>query len=92
MITIKLRRDTAARWNALNPVLADGEPGIELGNNLMKIGDGFRSWNQLPYVALPPVPSSIVTIGLPEHILSDTPHAVYDDGPNLNLLYQNAKV
>jgi hypothetical protein len=29
MYTIKLRRDTAARWARINPILEDGEPGIE---------------------------------------------------------------
>lgn len=27
-----------------------------------------------------------------EHINDPTPHAVYDDGPDLALLYENAKV
>lgn len=31
-------------------------------------------------------------IELAEHILDETPHPVYDDGPSFALLYQNAKV
>lgn len=27
-----------------------------------------------------------------EHINSETPHPVYDDGPDLTVLYENAKV
>lgn len=30
--------------------------------------------------------------GLPNHIISEFPHPVYDDGPSLFLLYENAKV
>lgn len=29
---------------------------------------------------------------LPQHVNSETPHPVYDDGPSLTLLYANAKV
>lgn len=29
---------------------------------------------------------------LPEHIASELPHPVYDEGPSLTLLYENAKV
>ena len=36
----------------------------------------------------PPGPVS----GVAAHIESETPHPVYDDGPSLLLLYQNAKV
>lgn len=31
-------------------------------------------------------------IPLEEHINSDLPHPVYDDGPSLALIYENAKV
>lgn len=31
-------------------------------------------------------------IALQAHIDSPTPHAIYDDGPSLALLYENAKV
>ena len=49
---IQLRRDTAANWAATNPVLAQGEIGIDLTNNKIKIGiggDPASRWNNLPY-------------------------------------------
>ena len=46
---IKVRRDTAANWVAVNPVLAAGEPGIEIGTNNIKYGDGVTGWRALPY-------------------------------------------
>jgi hypothetical protein len=51
---IQIRRDTAANWTAANPVLAQGEIGIELdglgtSTVLQKIGDGVTAWDSLPY-------------------------------------------
>lgn len=91
MIRIQLRRDTPFRWMALNPVLADGEPGVELGTGLVKIGDGTSAWSELKYVVPKPTPGAEMT-SLPNHINADLPHPIYDDGPNLTLLYENAKV
>jgi hypothetical protein len=47
---IQLRRDTAINWTTVNPVLADGEIGIEKGNPIKyKVGDGVTAWNSLTY-------------------------------------------
>lgn len=48
---IRLRRGTAADWTAANPVLASGEPGVELDTGKQKIGDGAKAWAQLDYTA-----------------------------------------
>lgn len=46
---IQFRRDTAERWAAANPVLAEGELGLVLGSsNQYKMGDGVTPWNSLP--------------------------------------------
>lgn len=46
---IQFRRDTAARWEAANPTLAEGELGLVLGTaNQYKVGDGVTAWNDLP--------------------------------------------
>lgn len=43
------RRDTAARWAAVNPVLLEGEWGVVTDNPAYyKIGDGVAAWNDLP--------------------------------------------
>jgi hypothetical protein len=47
--TFKLRRGTAVQWTAKNPILQDGEPGIESDTKKFKIGDGIHLWSQLPY-------------------------------------------
>ena len=47
---IQLRRDLAANWTGTNPVLAQGEPGVELDTKKMKVGDGVTAWNDLAYI------------------------------------------
>lgn len=49
MRTVKLRRGISSRWSAVNPVLAEGEPGVEIDTHRVKVGDGTTDWNQLPY-------------------------------------------
>ncbi len=49
---IQLRRDTAANWTSTNPVLAQGEIGLDITNMKIKIGiggDPGSRWNNLPY-------------------------------------------
>lgn len=48
-VQIKLRRDTAANWLSVNPVLATGEPGLETDTRKVKYGDGVSPWSQLQY-------------------------------------------
>jgi hypothetical protein len=49
---IQLRRGTAAQWVDVDPVLAPGEPGVEVDANppRIKIGNGFDTWSELSYV------------------------------------------
>lgn len=49
IIQIQLRRDTAANWSANNPVLAQGEPALEIDTNRIKFGDGTTPYNSLAY-------------------------------------------
>lgn len=51
MAKIQIRRDSGSTWASVDPILAEGELGLELGSGLIKIGDGIRSWNQLPYLS-----------------------------------------
>lgn len=46
---IQLRRDTAANWTSSNPVLADGEIGLERDTNKFKVGNGTDNWVTRPY-------------------------------------------
>ena len=46
---IQLRRDGAQQWANVNPILAQGELGIEIDTSRLKIGDGVTAWNSLKY-------------------------------------------
>lgn len=48
-IRIQYRRDDAATWAAVNPVLAEGEPGYEVDTGRFKVGNGLNAWSDLPY-------------------------------------------
>jgi len=41
---ITFRKGTASVWTSINPVLASGEPGYDLTNGVLKIGDGVSNW------------------------------------------------
>lgn len=47
------KRGTAAQWIESDPVLADGEFGVETDTTRVKIGDGVNTWTELSYFADP---------------------------------------
>jgi hypothetical protein len=48
---IILRRDTAANWANVDPVLANGEIGLETDTERFKIGNGIAPWSEREYYA-----------------------------------------
>ena len=48
-VQIQFRRDTAANWTSVNPLLLQGELGLEYDTGRTKVGDGSNAWNSLPY-------------------------------------------
>jgi len=46
---LRLRRDTAANWASANPVLLNGELGIETDTRRFKVGNGTLAWSSLSY-------------------------------------------
>jgi hypothetical protein len=46
----QLRRGYEATWEKNNPILASGEPGFVIDKNLLKIGDGVKTWKELDYI------------------------------------------
>ncbi|AYR01835.1 tail fiber protein [Synechococcus phage S-P4] len=56
---IQLRRGGSAEWTNSNPVLAQGEIGLELNTGRFKIGDGVSNWSNLRYSR--PVESTTAT-------------------------------
>lgn len=93
-ITIQLRRGTLSQWTGANPILASGEPGLDLTNMLLKVGDGNRNWNNLPYVSvrlsggtgigLSQNPDGSYTISSPLSISGIGLSRTYNDSPNGN--------
>jgi hypothetical protein len=51
-VQIQLRNDTATNWTSANPVLAQGEMGVELDTGLFKLGNGIDNWADLDYTPL----------------------------------------
>lgn len=49
-VTLKIRNDLAANWTNNNPILAQGEFGLENNSFLLKVGDGVTPWNDLRYL------------------------------------------
>lgn len=47
---IQFRRDTAIRWTSINPILMEGELGLETDTGKGKIGDGVHAWTDLKYI------------------------------------------
>jgi Major tropism determinant N-terminal domain/Collagen triple helix repeat (20 copies) len=64
MIQIQLRRGTAAQWTSANPVLADGEIGLETDTAQFKIGNGVQAWNVRAYGGIQGVQGPQGTQGL----------------------------
>lgn len=47
---IQIRRDTSTNWTSANPVLAQGELGVETNTLKFKCGNGTSAWNSLSYL------------------------------------------
>lgn len=75
---IQLRRGTAAQWTVSNPVLAQGEFGVEVDTGKFKIGNGTSTWTTLVY------PSGIGGLGSIADVISVNP----EDGSVL--VYNNS--
>jgi len=48
-IDFQWQRGDSDRWLELDPILLDGEPGLEKDTGKFKIGDEFHKWSELPY-------------------------------------------
>jgi Major tropism determinant N-terminal domain len=85
-----IKRGFSFEWTEKNPVLRAGEPGYEIDRHRLKIGDGATPWEHLTYVNMGE--ASVPSPELFAHLVDETPHPVYDDGPDWDVIYQNAKV
>ena len=72
----KQRINTAANWTAVNPILKDGQIGVERDNGQVKfkVGDGVTEWNLLGYFEVDaPQPPTTMTILQPWSNWSNLP-------------------
>lgn len=49
-VIMKQRSDSSVNWSASNPVLLAGEIGYDETVDMIKIGDGTKTWNELDYI------------------------------------------
>jgi hypothetical protein len=67
MIQIQHRRGLASEWTSINPILAEGELGVETDTLKVKLGDGTHDWTHLPYFTQGAVgPANSISIGTVE--------------------------
>jgi predicted nucleic acid-binding Zn-ribbon protein len=81
---ILIRRDTTANWESVNPILSNGELGIEFktdGTRSMKLGTGAIPWNSLGYFIDNPVSEADLT----NHINNTSAHSATAT-PTANLI------
>ena len=45
---LRQRRDTAANWTSVNPIIPDGQLCFDETNHTFKIGDGSTNYESLP--------------------------------------------
>lgn len=78
--SLQLRRGTAAEWTSANPVLRDGEAGVETDTGLLKLGDGITPWAARPYAGEGPTPTGYYSgTGFPEGVVTAPVGSVYRD-------------
>ena len=54
-VTIKLRRGYLAKWEEVNPILNEGEPGWAIDAFILKVGNGKLKWSELPAINVPDI-------------------------------------
>ena len=48
---LQFRKDTTANWAFSNPILSEGEPGVDLDTGGLKVGDGVTAWSALGWAS-----------------------------------------
>jgi len=78
-VKFQFRRDTAANWETNNPILSEGEFGLDLTNQRFKIGDGVNTWDNIEfaqYTNKAETFSDSVTIATTDWTGSEAPYIV----------------
>lgn len=87
-VQIEIRRDTAANWTAVNPLLTQGEFGFETDTKKLKIGDGVTLWNALSYLIGGPSVSQVTSgAGPPVGAPATSPSIYFDENTGAQYNY-----
>ena len=65
---IQIRKGTSTEWANQNPILSSGEPGFDISNNILKLGDGVTTWSNLD-----PIGSGFISSHTEINVLSQEP-------------------
>lgn len=90
LTTLKIRRDVSSNWTSVNPILNEGEIGIETDTLKVKLGDGGH-WNSIiNYINT--VPSDLNSTLGDYVLISDINNSVAGLDGNQNLLIPNDSI
>jgi hypothetical protein len=85
-VNILLRRGTAAEWTASNPILLEGEVGVETDSKKLKVGDSLTAWASLPYITLTPTAAASLYATIANPSFTGTVSL----GTGVNLIFEGA--
>lgn len=74
--TIVLRRGSTLQWSTKNPILREGELGLDTILKILKMGDGTTKWNDLPVLGIEGPQGVIGPQGVPGPAGDVTPAAL----------------
>ena len=79
---IQIRRDTAANWTTANPILREGEMGLETDTLKIKVGNSVAAWSTRPYLNV--TPSELAELA------QDSVNSVLIAGTGIDKVYDDA--
>ena len=85
-ITFQYRRDTSSKWAYNNPILSEGELGIETDTRNIKIGNGITPWSGMTYGGF--IGNTGITGGNIKSLTGDKDIIVTDTSGDLQIWYK----
>ena len=79
---IIIRHDISENWFGANPILEEGEVGIDLTLNKAKFGDGEHAWNDLPWSTVPADEISALENTVANHVEDYGMHVTQEEKDN----------
>ena len=73
---IQIRRGSSTLWTSVDPILSQGEIGLETDSGKFKIGNGTNVWSVLDYATLTPTEISSAISGASLTNTDDLPEGV----------------